>query len=149
MMTNGAFLKQYRDTLLELRVMERQLELSGTTGRPASASTFRYDGMPRGTNDRTAAAIQQQEGIEAAVRDLREEVAQMQVRYDALMHRARNFRDRCILRQYYQLCQTDAQIAECLCVSTRHANRLRAELLAHLDNTSTMSAPVVACPHAS
>lgn len=148
-MTNGAFLKQYRDTLLELRVMERQLELSGTTGRPASASTFRYDGMPRGTNDRTAAAIQQQEGIEAAVHDLQEEVAQMQIRFETLLHRARNFRDRCILRQYYQLGQTDAQIAECLCVSTRHANRLRAELIAHLDNTSSMSTPVVACPNAS
>lgn len=147
MMTNKAFLRKYRDTLLELRVMERQLELSGTTGRPASSSTFRYDGMPRGTNDKTAAAIQQQEGIEAAVRSLREEMAHMQTHYEELLRKARNFRDRCILRQYYQLCQTDAQIAECLCVSTRHANRLRAELLAHLDNTSSMSIPVVACPH--
>lgn len=147
MMTNKAFLRKYRDTQLELRVMERQLELSGSTGRPASASTFRYDGMPRGTNDKTAAAIQQQEGIEAAVRSLREEMAHMQAYYEELLRKARNFRDRCILRQYYQLCQTDAQIAECLCVSTRHANRLRTELLAHLDNTSSMSIPVVACPH--
>ncbi|MBE5804922.1 MAG: hypothetical protein E7316_10485 [Clostridiales bacterium] len=148
-MNNAAFLKLYRETWLELRVMERQLAMSGTTGRPRGASTLHYDDMPRGTNDHTAAAIQQQDGIEAAVNDLRAQLDGMEPRYTALLKFARNYRDRCILRQYYQLCQTDAQIADCLCVSVRHANRLRAELLHHLDNVSTMSETVVACPAAS
>lgn len=148
-MTNTNFLKAYRDTLQELRVMEHQLEMSGTTGRPAGAGSYHYDGLHRSTNDSTAAAIQQQDGIEAAVTGLRQELAAMQPRFDGLLRWARNYRDRCILRQYYHLCQTDAQIAECLCISTRHANRLRAELLRHLDNMSTMSAAVVACPQAS
>lgn len=148
-MTNAIFLKQYRETIQELRVMERQLALSGTTGKPAGARAYRYDSMPHGTNDATSAAIQQQDGIEAAVNALRSELAAMEPHYAALFARARNYRDRCILRQYYQLCQTDAQIADSLCVSVRHANRLRAELLAHLDNTSIMSTGVVVCPSAS
>lgn len=148
-MNNATFLKQYRETIQELRVMERQLSLSGTTGRPAGANTSHYDSMPRGTNDVTSAAIQQQEGLEAAVHALREELATMEERFSALITRARNYRDRYILRQYYQLCLTDSQIAEYLDISTRHANRLRTELLAHLDNTSIMSATVVACPSAS
>ena len=148
-MSNTAFLKHYRETIQELRVMERQLARSGTTGRPSGATGYRYDSMPRGTNDHTAAAIQQQEGIEAAVHALRAEQAAMEPRYAALLACARNYRDRCILRQYYQLCQTDSQIADSLCVSVRHANRLRSELLAYLDNTSNMSTSVVACPSAS
>ncbi len=145
-MTNAAFLKQYRETHLELRGMERQLALSGTTGRPAGAHAYRYDSMPRGTNDVTAAAIQQQEGLEAAVADLRKELADMDVRFEALVRRGRNYRDRYILRQYYQQCLTDSQIAEYLDVSTRHANRLRSELLSLLDEPSIMSTPVVVCP---
>ena len=145
-MTNSCFLKQYRETQQELRVMERQLALSGTTGRPSGTSVNRCDRMPRGTNDATAAAIQQQEGIEAAVNSLRDELAAMEPRFTSLLSLARNYRERCILRQYYQLCLTDSQIAEFLDFSTRHANRLRAELLVHLDNTSIMSSPVVACP---
>jgi len=148
-MTNTAFLKQYRETVQELRVMERQLSLSGTTGRPAGARAYRYDSMPRGTNDATSAAIQQQEGLEAAVCAVKEELAALEPRFNALMALARNFRERYILRQYYQLCLTDSQIAEYLDVSPRHANRLRADLLAHLDNTSAMSAAVGVCPTAS
>lgn len=129
--------------------MERQLALSGTTGKPAGARAYRYDSMPHGTNDATSAAIQQQEGLEAAVRTLKDDLAVMEVRFNTLLTRARNYRERYILRQYYQLCLTDSQIAEYLDVSPRHANRLRAELLTHLDNTSIMSATVVACPSAS
>lgn len=148
-MNNATFLKQYRETIQELRVMERQLALSGTTGRPAGARAMRYDSMPYGTNDATSAAIQQQDGLEAAVRALHAELADMEIRFNTLVTRARNYRERYILRQYYQLCLTDSQIAEYLDISTRHANRLRTELLAHLDNTSTMSGAVVVCPSAS
>lgn len=148
-MNNATFLKQYRETWLELRVMERQLSLSGTTGKPHGAVHYQFDEMPRGTNDPTSAAIQQQEGIEAAVNDLRSQLESMDARYSFLMKMARNYRERYILRQYYQLCLTDSQIAEYLDVSTRHANRLRAELLAYLDNSSIMSKSVVVCPTAS
>lgn len=148
-MTNSAFLKSYRDTLQELRVMEHQLEMCGITGRPSGASSCHWDSLHRSTNDATAAAIQLQDGIEAAIGDLRQRLAVMERRFDGLVKLSRNYRDRCILRQYYQLSQTDAQIAESLSISTRHANRLRAELLALLDNKSNMSTPVVACPHAS
>ena len=148
-MNNATFLKQYRETIQELRVMERQLSLSDTTGRPAGARACRYDSMPHGTNDSISAAIQQQEGLEAAVHALQAELATMEERFSTLVARARNYRERYILRQYYQLCLTDSQIAEYLDISTRHANRLRTELLAHLDNTSTMSAAVVVCPSAS
>lgn len=149
MMTNTAFLKQYRETHLELRVMERQLAMCGTTGRPSGAHSCRYDSISRNTNDVTAAAIQMQDGLEATIADLRSELADMDVRFEGLLRRGRNYRDRYILRQYYQLCLTDSQIAEYLDISTRHANRLRTELLAFLDEPSIMSAPVVVCPTVS
>lgn len=145
-MTNAAFLKAYRDLHQELAVMERHLAMCGTTGCPTGVRSSRYDALPRGTNNGTAAAIQHQEGVEAAVQQLRDNLADMDTTFQALLPRARNYRDRCILRQYYQLGQTDAQVAECLCVSVRHANRLRSELLTHLDNPANMSAPVVAGP---
>lgn len=148
-MTSTTFLKQYRDTLLELRVMEHQLDISGVTGCPSGATALRYGELLRRTNDSTAASIQQQEGIESAIQALQEKLSHMEAVYGELYRLARNFRERCILRQYYQLCQTDAQVAESLCISTRHANRLRAALLEHLENTSKMSGIVLACPQAS
>lgn len=144
-MTDATFLKTYRDMTQELAVLDRQLALCGTTGRPASAASFYYDDIRRSTNDPTAAAIQQQEGIEQARNAKQAELDAMQPRFDSLMKRARNFKERAILWQYYRLCYTDAQIAECLDVSTRHANRLRKELLTYLDDPSNMSAAVVAC----
>lgn len=145
-MTAIQFLKQYRDTRLELTVMERHLEQCGITGRPAGYVAMRTDGMPRGTNDRVSAALQAQDGLEAAVSELRSQLDAMEPRFSRMMSAARNYRERCILRQYYQLGHTDAQIADCLGVSVRHANRLRSDMLEHFNNTSMMSTPVVACP---
>lgn len=145
-MIDAAFLKAYRTARQDMAVMERHLAQCGVTGRPAAVGAYHYDSMPHGTNHATAAAIQYQDGIEAAVQAMRRELADMEPRFQAIMSRARNFRDRSILRQYYQLGQTDAQVADFLCVSVRHANRLRSELLTYLDDTSTMSTPVVVCP---
>lgn len=146
MIMESIFLKNYRNARLELAAMERHLEQCGLTGRPASARAARYDSMPRGTNDVVSARIQEQDGVEAAVFALREELKPMEAHFQQLLGKARNYRDRCILRQYYQHGQTDSMVADCLGVSIRHANRLRKEMLAHFDNTSTMSKPVVECP---
>lgn len=145
-MTVSIFLKNYRNARLELSTLERQLDQCGLTGRPAGARTNRFDSMPRGTNDVVAARIQELDGIEAALHDLRLEMQPMDMYFQQLLGHARNYRDRCVLRQYYQQGQTDSVVADCLGVSIRHANRLRQEMLAYFDNTSTMSKPVVECP---
>lgn len=142
----SAFLKDYRNTLLELAAMERLLEQCGVTGCPTGARTSRFDSMPKGTNDFVSARIQEQEGIEASVLALRQDVYTMSPQFQQLMNMARNYRERCILRQYYQMGRTDAFVAECLAISVRHANRLRKEMLSYFDNTATMSVPVVDCP---
>lgn len=138
-MTNAAFLKTFRDLRKELLVMEQQLERCGVTGRPSGLRTHGYDNMPRGTNDATAAAIQLQEGLEQMVNQQREQISSMEPHFLQLVKRARNFRDRCILNQYYYLGVSDTDLAEPLCLSVRHVNRLRNDLLTYLDNTPEMS----------
>lgn len=132
-MTDAVFLKTYRSAKQELAVVERQLALSGTTGQPAGMIGVKEAGMSRGTNNATAAAIQRMDGLVEQADAIRRRLAEMDLRFSALMAAAWGYRERCILRQYYQLGQTDAQVAECLGVSVRHANRLRSDLLRRLD----------------
>lgn len=123
-MTNAAFLKAYRDVRLELTVLERQLALSGSTGRPSSVGAIRWDASP-GTNDVVSATLQLEDGLTAQVAQKRTELDSMQPRFDALMHSIGIFRDRCILRQYYGFAQNDDQIADCLGLTPRHVRRVR------------------------
>ena len=135
-MLESNFLKNYRNARLELTALERHLEQCGVTGRPSSGRACQYGSMPRGTNDVVSARIQEQDGVEEAILNLRKELTPMEEHFQLLMGKARNYRDRCILRQYYQHGQTDSLVADCLGVSVRHANRLRKEMLAHFDNTT-------------
>lgn len=140
-MTDAIFLKTYRATRQELAVLERQLALSGTTGTPMGIIGRRNDGMPRGTNDATAAAIQRMDGLMQQAETIRRSLTEMDTRFNTLTATAWGYRERCILRQYYQLCQTDAQVAECLGVSVRHANRLRSGLIHRLEGNTNSSCP--------
>lgn len=140
-MTDVEFLKAYRNARQELSVIERQLALSGTSGRPLGIISRSSDGMPRGTNDATAAAIQRMDGLAQLAESMRSRLLEMDVRFGVLAEAAWGFRERCILQQYYQLGQTDAQVAECLGVSVRHANRLRSCLLRRLDGQANTSCP--------
>lgn len=132
-MTNTEFLHTYRERHAELRVLQRQLTLCGGSGRPCGAGTIDYARVMRATNAQAAADCQHYEGIDAAIAALQEQLDTMEPRFQELMQQARNYKERCILRFYYLQGLTDEYIAESLDISARHANRLRHQMLEHMD----------------
>lgn len=132
-MNNGSFLMDYREARRQLRVLEDQFDRSIVTGQPAGVGSCRTDGTPRGTNHRTAAAMQLADGLEAHCQSLRLELESMEPRFQQLLRDAWGMRERSILRQYYAQGQTDMQIAECLGISERHVCRLRHQMIARMD----------------
>ena len=132
-MTNAEFLHTYRNMYAELRILEHQLNLCGGDGRPSAADAIDYAKIMRSTNDQAAADRQAFDGVAAEVAALQSQLNSMEPRYEELFRQARNYKERCILRFYYQQGQTDAFVANALVISTRHANRLRQQLLTFLD----------------
>ena len=133
MMTNRSFLSEYREARRLLRVLEEQLDRCGITGCPSGAGSCRLDGTGRGTNHRTADAIQRLDGLEAQYQSVQQALEAMEPRFQQLLKDAWGIRERSILCQYYVQGQPDEQIAECLGISARHVSRLRHQMLARMD----------------
>ena len=133
MMHHCSFLSEYREARRLLRVLEEQLDRFGITGCPAGAGSCRLDGTGRGTNHRTAAAIQQLDGLEEQYQSVQQALDGMEPRFQQLLKAAWGLRERSILRQYSAQGQTDDQIAECLGISARHVSRLRHQMLTRMD----------------
>ncbi|MCH5287748.1 MAG: hypothetical protein J1E43_10015 [Christensenellaceae bacterium] len=118
-------LAAYRDRVLALQELEEQLSRCGTTGAPASYRLSRLDGLPRGTNDPTAAAIQLSDGLEAMAKRQREELNSLWPQVLALTSRIDDVRLYMIIHHYYVLAQTIEEIAGHLYVSPRTVARLK------------------------
>ena len=133
MMKYCFFLSEYREVRRQLRVLKEQLDRFGITGCPAGAGSCRLDGTGRGTNHRTAAALQQWDGLEEQYQRVQQMLEGMEPRFQQLLENAWGLRERTILRQYYAQGQTDEQIAECLGISGRHVSRLRHQMIERMD----------------
>ena len=127
-MTKRELLENYRDIVIEIETLERQSKfLNQFIGGPRPIHAVQLTGMPRGTNDPEAAALQRAdtdevlEKIEAKCAELRDLVDAFELIMDTIDDR----RLRIIVRNYYALGWTDEKIAEQLELSRQHVNRLR------------------------
>ena len=127
-MTKRELLENYRDIVIEIETLERQSKfLNQFIGGPKPVHAVQLTGMPRGTNDPEAAALQRVDTddvldkIEAKCQELRDMVDQFEIIMDAIDDR----RLRIIVRNYYGLGWTDERIGEQLELSRQHVNKLR------------------------
>lgn len=131
-LTDAEVLKYYRDICKEIIAIEDQLEKAGVTGKPAPMGSVAYDRQASSTNDRTAAAMQLQDGIEQRLIQRRADLEAIQMRFHSIIEGMRYSIWRTICYRYYALGETDEQVAEALAINTKAANRVRNEALASL-----------------
>lgn len=127
-MTKKELLGAYREAVIELEELRRQLKRVGTDGRPAGARSLQPD-MIRGTNDPSAAAMQLADGLEELLQRREAELAGLSAQVDALLRGIRDFRTYLIIYHYYVLGRTDEQVAHTLSVSRVRALQLRQRYL--------------------
>ena len=127
-MTKRELLENYREIVIEIETLERQSKfLNQFIGGPKPVHAVQLTGMPRGTNDPEAAALQRADTdevldkIESKCAELREMVDQFEAIMDAIDDRGL----RVIVRNYYALGWTDEGIGDLMDLSRQHVNRLR------------------------
>ena len=127
-MTKRELLENYRLLVIEIETLERQSKfLNQFIGGPKPVHAVQLTGMPRGTNDPEAAALQRVDTddvldkIEAKCLELRGLVDRFEIIVDKIEDR----RLQVIVRDYYALGWTDERIGEQLELSRQHVNRLR------------------------
>ena len=127
-MTKRELLENYRLLVIEIESLERQSKfLNQFIGGPRPIRAVQLTGMPHGTNDPEAAAMQRVDTdevldkIEAKCRELGVMLRQFEAILDAIEDR----RLQIIIRNYYALGWTDDRIGELLELTRQHVNRLR------------------------
>lgn len=127
-MTKCELLENYRMLVIEIDTLERQSKfLNQFIGGPKPVHAVQLTGMPRGTNDPEAAALQRVDTdevldkIEAKCAELKTLLDEFEMIMDAIKDR----RLQIIVRNYYALGWSDERIAERLDLSRQHVNRLR------------------------
>ena len=124
-MSEQEVLVDYRERVLALKELEAQIARCGVTGAPAARLAIRLEGMPRGTNEPVAAAMQLSDGLEAMAKRQRQELNQLWPAVLALTSRIDDVRLYMIVHHYYVLAQTIEEIAGRLFVSPRTVARLK------------------------
>lgn len=124
-MTDMEVLKFYLATQLEIKTIGDQLRRGGSTGAPGQLGAQRYDRIGGSTNDRTAASMQAQDGLEDALRRKLRELQEVETRFNAIIESVYDPLLRVILRRYYGLGETDEQIAVVIGKSSKRTNQLR------------------------
>ena len=124
-MSEIELLKDYRKRVIALQVVQEQLARCGTTGAPTALRANKLSGMPRGTNDPNAAAVQLADGLEAMARRQQEELNRLWPKVLELTSRIDDSRLYMIIHHYYVLAQTIDQIALNLYLSSRTVSRLK------------------------
>ena len=113
-MTNKEVLIRYRYVQSEIDSIERTLDRIGTIGGPSPLRSLELTGMPRGTNNPEAAIMQRADYDEVVKKliDRTTELRGLMMRFEVILERIEDDRERIILRDYYANCMTDEQIAE-------------------------------------
>lgn len=135
-MTNVELLRAYREKALRLRELQEQIARCGVTGAPSRRLTVRLTGLPRGTNEPVAAAMQLADGLEAMAKRQRAELNALWPAVLALTSRIDDVKLYMIVHHYYVLGQTIEEIAGCLYVSPRTVARMKRAYLDGLDSQS-------------
>ena len=127
-MTKRELLTAYRDAVIELDELRRQIKRVGTDGRPAGVRYMQTDTI-RGTNDPQSAAMQLADGLEALLARREDELRELGTQVDALLASIRDFRTYMVVQHYYVLGKTDEQVARAMSISRCRVNQLRLQYL--------------------
>ena len=116
-MTKRELLENYRSLVREIDLLEKQSAfLNQYVGGPRPVRAVVLTGMPRGTNEPEAAMLQRAD-YDDAIYELErksEELRELLNEFNAILDAIEDGDDRNILRAYYALNWTDAQIGEWL-----------------------------------
>lgn len=131
-MDNYEILTRFRWLMEEAWTLSQQAEKVLKIGRPAGIAIQAITGMPHGTNDKDAAAIQLFDGYAAKLREKVAEIMSICDRFEKVMTMLENDRDRDICRKYYALGMTDDQIAKRVHMDQSTVCRIRNEAIAKI-----------------
>ena len=134
-MTKRELLENYRLLVIEIDTLERQSKfLNQFIGGPKPIHAVQVTGMPRGTNDPEAAALQRVDTDEVLdkIEAKCEELRQLLDEFETIMNAISDRRLQIIIRNYYALGWSDERIAERMDLSRQHVNRLRSAYLEEL-----------------
>ena len=136
-MRKREILEQYRDIVLEIKSLERQAEfLTRDIGGPKPIRGVQLTGMPRGTNDPEAAALQTIED-ENIIHDIHMKMQELNMYLDEFCRIIESIsirRTRNIIRDYYASGMTDEAIAADHGLSASRVNQIRLDYLKEIDN---------------
>ena len=130
-MSDIEVLNTYRVTMLELRMLNRQMDMCLSAGTPRAARAPLGE-APRGTNHHQAARQQHYDGMEAIWRRKQAELEEVASRFEEILDGVRQVKLRLILRSYYGLGMTDEAIAAEMGMTARRINDLRNQFLRSL-----------------
>jgi len=134
-MTKRDLLEMYRSLVREIDLLDKQSDfLNQYVGGPRPVRSVRLTGMPRGTNE-PEAAIMQRADCDDAIYELErkaEELRGLLNEFNNILDSIENVDDRNILRAYYALNWTDAQIGDCLNYDKSTVWRRRTKLINQL-----------------
>ena len=123
-MTKKEMLEAYRERVIELEELRRQLKRVGTDGPPSGVRTAQFDHIS-GTNDPAAAAMHLADGLEALAQRKEEELMMLTGPVDAMLGQIEDYRTFIVMQRYYKLAETDEQVAMALNMSRTRVNKLR------------------------
>ena len=132
-MTDFQVLEAYRAATLEISAIREQMQRLDLTGQPMGLAGQSLDNQ-RHTNHRTAAAMQTLDGLEAALCDRLQALSQIIARFEAIIASAAPPIAATVLRRYYGLGETDAQVGSALGYSERRINQMRNDAIAPLQD---------------
>lgn len=124
-MTTMEILREYRDTVLEIEELKRQMERACPKGAPAGCRSVGPGGLLPSTNDPMAAAMQLADGLEAMIGLKQTRLEELNPQVCRALTAITNGRVLQIAQYYYLLAQTDEQIGHALGLSTTRINQIR------------------------
>ena len=127
-MTKRELLTAYREAVIELEELRRQIKRGGTDGRPSGVRCAQTDSI-HGTNDPQSAALQLADGLEALLARRENELRELGTQVDTLLASIRDFRTYMVVQHYYVLGKTDEQVARAMSISRCRVNQLRLQYL--------------------
>lgn len=125
-------LRRYHWLMEESWTLLKHAERVIQIGAPMGIGDQSISGMPRGTNDPTAASVQHYDKYVQQLRDKAAELLGLGKRFEEALAKLDDDRQRDICRKYYALDMTDEEIGERVHMDQATVNRIRNEALAKL-----------------
>ena len=116
---------RYKWLMHEAWALHKQAEKVQLIGAPQGVAGQALTGMPHGTNDPVAASIQAYDGYCQRLRAKAAELLSICDRFEAVIEKIGDDRQRVICRMYYGLDMTEEKIAEKLHIDQSTVNRDR------------------------